>query len=125
MKAEKTSGAKIAPYYNAEAEYKSELEKERFITERGALRLNSYGYVIALGEMIDGEPGSMAYACESGQTTPYPQEAITFAKWADAMRYALDHYEFPELENPIPRGYERPKYPRVCHARIWEEVTEC
>ena len=41
------------------------------------------------------------------------------------MRYALDNYEFPKFDNPVPRGFERPKYPRVCHARIWEELTDC
>ena len=31
----------------------------------------------------------------------------------------------PAFDNPVPRGFERPKYPRVCHARIWAEITEC
>ena len=125
MKAEKTSGAKIAPFYNAQADYARELEAERYETERGAMRLNSFGYIIALGLRIANEPDSMAYAGESGGATPNPQDAKQFETWADAMRYALDNYEFPAFDNPVPRGFERPKYPRVCHARIWAEVTEC
>lgn len=125
MKAEKTRGAKIAPYYNAQADYARELETERYETERGAMRLNSFGYIIALGLRFDNEPDSMVYACESGKATPNPQDAKQFDTWADAMRYALDNYDFPAFDNPVPRGFERPKYPRVCHARIWAEVTEC
>ena len=125
MKAEKTSGAKIAPFYNAQADYARELEAERYETERGAMRLNSFGYIIALGLRFDNEPDSMVYACESGKATPNPQDAKQFDTWADAMRYALDNYDFPAFDNPVPRGFERPKYPRVCHARIWAEVTEC
>jgi hypothetical protein len=125
MKAEKTRGAKFAPFYNAQADYARELETERYETERGAMRLNSFGYIIALGLQFASEPDSMAYAGESGGTTPNPQDAKQFETWADAMRYALDNYEFPAFDNPVPRGFERPKYPRVCHARIWAEVTEC
>ncbi len=125
MKAEKTSGAKIAPFYNAQADYARELETERYETERGAMRLNSFGYIIALGLQFANEPDSMAYAGESGGTTPNPQDAKQFDTWADAMRYALDTYEFPALDFPAPRGFERPKFPRVCHARIWAEITDC
>ena len=125
MKAEKTSGAKIAPFYNAKADYVRELEAARYETRRGEMQLNSFGYVITLGQQFASEPDSMAYAGESGGTTPNPQDAKQFDTWADAMRYALEHYEFPAFENPVPRGFERPKYPRVCHARIWAEITEC
>ena len=125
MKAEKTSGAKIAPFYNANADYARELEAARYETRRGEMQLNSFGYVIALGQQFANKPDSMAYAGESGETTPNPQDAKQFETWADAMRYALDTYEFPAFEGQIPRGFERPKYPRVCHARIWAEITEC
>ena len=123
MKAEKTSGAKIAPFWDAKAEYARELEAERYESRRGDMQLNSCGYVIALGRQFANEPDSMAYAGENGETTPNPQDAKQFDTWADAMRYALDNYDFPAFDNPVPRGFERPKYPRVCHARIWAELT--
>ena len=125
MRAEKTRGAKIAPFYNAQADYARELEKERYTLTRDGLALANECYIIALGLRIANEPDSMAYAGESGGATPNPQDAKQFKTWADAMRYALDNYEFPAFDNPVPRGFERPKYPRVCHARIWAELTEC
>ena len=127
MKAEKTSGAKIAPFWDAKAEYARELDAARYSEmERGAMRLNSWGYVIALGPQYASEPDSMAYLGESGGTTPNPYNAKQFDTWADAMRYALDTCEFPEFKDEMPpRGFERPKYPRVCHARIWAELVEC
>ena len=124
MKAEKTSGAKIAPFYNAQADYARELETERYALTRDGLALANEGYIIALGKRYN-DRESMAYAGESGGATPNPYEAKQFDTWADAMRYALDTYEFPALGFPAPRGFERPKYPRVCHARIWAEITDC
>ena len=124
MKAEKTSGAKIAPFYNVQADYARELEAERYALTRDGLALASEGYIIALGNRCE-SGDCMTYAGESGGTTPNPYDAKQFDTWADAMRYALDTYEFPALDFHAPRGFERPKYPRVCHARIWAEVTEC
>ena len=124
MKAEKTSGAKIAPFYNPKADYARELEAERYALTRDGLALANEGYIIALGNRYE-SGDSMTYAGESGGTTPNPYDAKQFDTWAEAMRYALDTYEFPALDFPAPRGFERPKFPRVCHARIWAEVTEC
>lgn len=124
MKAEKTSGAKIAPFWDAKAEYARELEAERYALTRDGLALTSEGYIIALGNRYKSDE-SMTYAAESGGTTPNPYDAMQFDTWADAMRYALNNYEFPALEFSTPRGFERPKYPRVCHARIWAELVEC
>ena len=84
----------------------------------------SFAYIIALGQKYE-SVNEMVYAGEAGSVTPNAYEAKSFETWAEAMRYALDNYEFPEMVEPIPRGFERPKYPRVCHARIWEEITEC
>ncbi len=122
---EKTSGAKIAPFYNPQAdyaEYAREMDARRF--DKAALQLNCHGFIIALGYKFQGEPESMAYVADSGGTTMNPQDAKMFDTWADAMRFALDKCEIPALD-PVPRGFERPKFPRVCHARIWEEITEC
>ena len=133
MKAEKTSGAKIAPFYNPKADYARVLESERYALKRDGMEFVNEGYIIALGnryanpnespDLADSE--MMTYAGESGGTTANPYDAKQFDTWADAMRYALDTYDFPALDFPAPRGFERPKYPRVCHARIWAEVTEC
>lgn len=120
-----TKATKLAPFYDAQADYNSELETERCKPERGAMRLNGFGYIIALGLRFEDEPDGMVYVGESGKTTQNPQDAKRFDTWAAAMRYALDNYEFPALDDPVPRGWERPKYPRVCYARIWEDVTEC
>ena len=134
MKAEKTRGAKIAPFYNAQADYARELEKERYTLTRDGLALANECYIIALGNRSPQVGASvdfadnvemMTYAGESGGTTANPYDAKQFDTWADAMRYALDTYDFPALDFPAPRGFERPKYPRVCHARIWAELTEC
>lgn len=133
MKAEKTSGAKIAPFYNAQADYARELGKGRYALKQNGLALANECYIIALGNPYTNPNENpdfaanetMSYAGESGGATPNPYNAKQFDTWADAMRYALDTYEFPALEFPAPRGFERPKYPRVCHARIWAELTEC
>ena len=118
---EKKHGAKIAPFYDPQAAYRRELfEREQ---ERDGLRLNCCGYVVALGYRFQDEPGSMTYAGENG-TANNPQDAIIFDTWEAATRYALDNCEFPALDF-VPRGFERPKFPRVCFARIWEEITEC
>ena len=124
MRAEKTSGAKIAPFYNAQADYANELEAERYTLTRDGLSFAHEGYIIALGNWYN-DCDSMAYAGESGDTTPNPYNAKQFDTWADAMRYALETYEFPALDFPVPRGFERPKFPRVCHSRIWAEITDC
>ena len=125
MKAEKTSGAKIAPFYNAQADYQNALESSRYESERDGLTIARIGYIVALGRRCASEPDSVMYAGINGTATPNSFDALTFDTWADAMRYALDNYEFPKFDNPVPRGFERPKYPRVCHARIWEELTDC
>ncbi len=122
---EKTHGAKIAPFYDAQAAYRRELEAERFGFERDGLNMCTGGYVIALGPKFDDMPDMISFACESGEATAEIQQAKMFESWAEAMRYALDHYEFPELEYPVPKGFERPKFPRVCHVRLWAEMTEC
>ncbi len=122
---EKSNGAKIAPFYDAQAAYRRELEAERFAFERDGMNMCTGGYVIALGPEFDDMPDMMAYACESGEATAEIHAAKMFESWAEAMRYALDKYEFPAFDYPIPKGYERPRFPRVLHVRLWAEITDC
>ena len=103
MKAEKTSGAKIAPFWDAKAEYARELDAARYSEiERGAMRLNSWGYVIALGPQYASEPDSMAYLGESGGTTPNPYNA---------------NANFPNLRTKCPREVLNGQNIRVCAMR--------
>ena len=84
-------------------------------------------FVIAIGKHFP--PSAMApalkYAAPYGKTTTAIQDAAMFDSWRDAMEYALDNLHFPEIPYPTPRGMEKPLFPRVCHVRIWTEITDC
>lgn len=124
MKAEKTSGAKIAPFYNPQEDYTQAIDAERYALENNGRELVKEGYVIELGCRYHNGVG-MSYAGSGDAITADMATARMFDTWRDAMRHTLDAYEIPELDLPIPRGYEKPKFPRVCHVRLWAEVTDC
>ena len=129
---------KLKPLYDCGADFERRV-KEREFGERldiahggGGVKSNFFeGFVVALGPAFATAgadfPGAveyMNYAGGGGRTADL-RDALAFDTWADAMRWALDNCEIPEMPMPIPRGFEKPKYPKVCHVRLWADVSEC
>lgn len=124
MKQEKTNGAKFA-LYNAGADYARYLsERNEKQAPQNAQLAGGY-YVVAVGERLPPEPFPV-YVTTDGSETTDEQQARAFDTYGDAVKWAADNCEFSQIDGvTIPRGFERPRYPRVCYLRIYTELTEC
>ena len=113
MKAEKTSGAKIA-LYNAGAEF------DNFARDR----INAGSYIVAVGERLPPESDAVYITADGNETTD-PTTARGFDTYGDALKWAVENCAISDIGYPVPRGFERPRFPRVCYLRTYTEITEC
>ena len=124
MKAEKTSGAKIA-LYNAGAAFDTFARNRQSAgIDANRATLNAASYIVAVGERLPPEPQAV-YITTDGEETVDPMGAQAFDTYADALKWAVEHCEISDIGSPVPRGFERPRYPRVCYLREYVEITEC
>lgn len=120
MRSEKTTPARFSRF-DVREDYAHTLA-EQTNKERGDnATLYEEGYIIALRTSPDGQ----WYIGKDGEDeTTLADSAKCFDAYADAVRYMVEHCEIPNMPAPVPRGFERPKYPRVCFYRLYEEITE-
>lgn len=124
MKSEKTNGAKVSRF-DVRADY-ARFEDER-IAKQPPLNPTLAGgrYVVAVGKMNPPEDLTV-YINENGQETTDEQAARAFDTYGDALKWAVENCDIPAMDYiNVPRGFERPRYPRVCYLRIYTELTEC
>ena len=124
MKSEKTNGAKVSRF-DVRADY-ARIESER-LAKQPPLNPEFVGgrYVVAVGQELPPEQ-MLIYIGENGEETKDVQDAIAFDTYGDALKWAADNCDFSQIDySNVPRGFERPRYPRVCYLRIYTELTEC
>ena len=128
MKAEKTSGAKFA-LYNAGAAFDTfAWDRQCAGIDANRATLNAASYIVAVGERLLPQPDAVyiaVYITADGEETTDPTGAMAFDTYADALKWAVEHCEISDIGYPVPRGFERPRYPRVCYLREYVEITEC
>lgn len=124
MKAEKTSGAKIA-LYNAGAEFDN-FARDRINAGIDANRatLNAARYIVAVGERLPPESDAVYITADGNETTD-PTTARGFDTYGDALKWAVENCAISDIGYPVPRGFERPRFLRVCYLRTYTEITEC
>lgn len=123
MKAEKTNGAKVSRF-DVRAEY-ARIESER-IAKQPPINPEFVGgvYVVAVGETTSPEPLTV-FINENGQEVWDAQEARAFDTYGDALKWAVENCEFSQMDfRAVPRGFEKPRFPRVCYLRTYTELTE-
>ena len=119
MKAEKTNGAKIA-LWNAGEDYARTVQATQNAgTKAERATLNAAGYIVAVG-VRDGN--NTVFVSRDGGETLDPMGARDFDTYGDALKWTVENCEITSLEYPIPRGFERPRFPRVCYLRVFSEV---
>ena len=117
MKAEKTTGAKIARW-NAGEDYARVLDAQNEGIQAKHATLDAERYIVAIGEA----GSDTVFVSQDGGQTLLPAQAIGFDTYGDALKWTVENCEITSLECPIPRGYERPRFPRVCYLRVFSEV---
>ena len=126
MRAEKTGGAKFA-LYDADAEF-DEFARGKCVGMDGMdasrATLSEESYIVAVGERLPPDPEAV-YVTDEGDETTDPKSAMKFDTYGDALKWAVENCAFSGIGRPVPRGFERPRFPRVCYLRTYTEVTEC
>ena len=124
MKQEKTTGAKIRAF-DTRADYARILsQREAEQPPRNPVFAGGW-YVVAVGETLPPESEKMLFATDQtadgrGSET---ESARTFESYGDALKWMVENCEIPALDfGAIPRGFERPRFPRVCYLRKYTEV---
>ena len=123
MKAEKTNGAKVSRF-DVRADY-ARIESGR-IAKQPPINPEFVGgvSVVAVGETTPPEPLTV-YISESGQEVFDAQRARAFDTYGDALKWAVENCEFSQMDFcAVPRGFEKPRFPRVCYLRTYTELTE-
>ena len=123
MKQEKTNGAKVSRF-DVRADY-ARMESER-IAKQPPINPEFVGgvYVVAVGETTPPEHLTV-YIGESGQEVFDAQRARAFYTYGDALKWAVENCEFSQMDFfAVPRGFEKPRFPRVCYLRTYTELTE-
>lgn len=124
MKTEKTGGAKISRF-DVRADYARVLSEHAEKQPPQNAKLAGGYYVVAVGERLPPEPDPV-YITREGDETTDPTRAIDFDTYGDALKWTVENCEIPQFDTvSIPRGLERPRYPRVCYLRLYTELTEC
>ena len=123
MKAEKTNGAKFSRF-DVRADY-ARVDEERIAKQPPINPAFAGGcYVVAVGETMPPEPEPVFITTDGRETTD-PQRARDFDTYGDALKWAVENCEFSQMGFlPAPRGFEKPRFPRVCYLRIYTEMTE-
>ena len=122
MKAEKTNGAKVSRF-DVRAEYARLLDEREAAQPPKAPVLAGGFYVVAVGETLPPEPLTV-FINESGQEFFDAQRARAFDTYGDALKWAVENCEFSQMDFcAVPRGFENPRYPRVCYLRTYTELT--
>ena len=124
---EKTGGAKVA-LYHTRTERAQEIEESIMGAKDVNAPLTDESFVIAVGEDYECGAKYLRYLSrnretESGTTTD-PLNARQFDTYADALKSMLETCAIEEIEPPIPHGWERPRFPRVCYLRLYAEVSQ-
>lgn len=121
MKAQKDNGARFALYNAGEdyARHNREINGYGVKPERAAFHVG--GYYVAIGERLPPEQLPV-YVTEDGRETTDILRAKCFDTYGEALKWAVNNCEITNTETPPTRGFERPRYPRVCYCRVFVEV---
>ena len=123
MRAEKTSGAKIA-LFNAGEDFARILHSAQSAEVKAErATLNAASYIVAIGERSP-EADAVDITADGDETID-PTGARAFDTYGDALKWLVENCEITDVGYPVPRGYERPRFPRVCYLRVFAEVTDC
>ena len=122
MKSENTNGAKVSRF-DVREEY-ARIESERIIKQPPINPEFAGGvYVVAVGETTPPEPLTV-FIAPDGREVFNAQRARAFYTYGDALRWAVDNCEFSQMDFcAVPRGFEKPRFPRVCYLRTYTELT--
>ena len=123
MRAEKTNGAKVA-LYNAGAEFDNFARGKCEGIDANRATLNAASYIVAVGEKLPPQSDAV-YITADGDETTDPTFARAFDTYGDALKWTVENCAISDIGYPVPRGFERPRFPRVCYLRIYTEITEC
>lgn len=122
MKSEKTSCAKISRY-DVREDYSRVLSDHA--EKQAPVNPEFVGgvYVVAVGETA--RPDSLTvFINQNGQEVFDAQHARAFDTYGDALKWAVENCEFSQMDFcAVPRGFEKPRYPRVCYLRTYTELT--
>ena len=123
MKVEKMSGAKVSRF-DMRADYARVLSEHAEKQTPQNLEFVGGVYVVAVGETLP--PESMTvFIGENGQEVYDAQRARAFDTYGDALKWAAENCEFSRMDFcVVPRGFEKPRFPRVCYLRTYTELTE-
>ena len=123
MKSGTTTGAKIRAF-DARADY-ARIESERR-AKQPPVNPEFVGgfYVVAVGETGDATPQTVYATARGEDGRGYdPETARDFDTYGDALKWMVENCEIPALDFAVmPRGFERPRFPRVCYVRKYTEV---
>ena len=123
MTQEKTNGAKVSRF-DVRAEYARLLDEREAAQPPKAPVFAGGFYVVAVGETLPPESLTV-YIGESGQEVFDAQRARAFDTYGDALKWAVENCEFSQMDFcAVPRGFEKPRFPRVCYLRTYTELTE-
>ena len=123
MKSEKTTGAKIRAF-DTRAYYASLLDEREAAQPPKAPVFAGGFYVVAIDETTDPERKTVYATAKSADVRGYnPETARDFDTYGDALKWMVENCEIPALDFvAMPRGFERPRFPRVCYVRKYTEV---
>lgn len=126
MKSEKTTGAKIRAF-DTRAYYARLLDEREAAQPPKAPVFAGGFYVVAIDKTDDPERPIVYATAKTEDGRGYnPETARDFDTYGDALKWMVENCEIPALEfTAIPRGFERPRFPRVCYVRTYTELTEC
>ena len=123
MKSEKTTGAKIRAF-DVRADYARLLEQREAAHPPKAPVFAGGFYVVAIDKTDDPERPMVYATAKTENGIGYnPETARDFETYGDALKWMVENCEIPALDFvAIPRGFERPRFPRVCYVRKYTEV---
>ena len=124
MKAKETSGAKFALYNAAAAIDTFARDRQNAGIDANRATLHAAGYIVAVGERLPPQTDAVYITADGNETTD-PTTARAFDTYADALKWAVENCAISDIGYPVPRGFERPRFPRVCYLRTYTELTEC
>ena len=122
MRSETKKGAKVA-LYDAREEYNRELYEQSVASQPVNPEFMGAYYIVKIGETMKPDSMPIYYNRNSGETTD-PLHASDFDTYEDALRWIAENCSIANLDNPVPLGFERPRYPRICYQRVFAEIQD-
>ena len=117
----KDNGATFA-LYNAGEDYARTIqEMNGYGVKPERAKMAAGFYAVAIGEKLPPESETVWFS-EDGRETTDELHARAFDSYGDALKWAVENCEITNAETPPPRGWERPRYPRVCFCRVFTEI---